>query len=496
MRIHLKYAVAGFIPVLFFMLISVHSVQAASLTPHEERQVASMTEQLRTLISLLNSLKSSFYSSAHAATIAFVQVAAGSINYSNANTCSATFPSETNAGNLIIVGANWADQSITGFISDSQGNVYETAVGPYNWSGTQYRAQLFYAKNTKGGQNTVTLTLSKASEVCEMYIHEYAGIDAVSPLDQNAVAKGISSQTPSSGIKTTTEVNEIIFGYVMSAGSISGAGSGFTARSTYNNNLTEDKIVSSIGSYSVVSDKSNSNWMAMMATFKAGSREPSSSPPPPPSSFDFSLANGGARSVAQGSSVTNTVTPTLVSGASQSVSFSASGLPSGATASFSPISCTPTCTSTMTINAGASTLTGNSTITVSGTVGGISRITSFTLTVNAVFPPPAPPPAPPTPPSSLPETSLGTLAASLQAGKWAELPTNGLTPSLLENSPGFSIAVFADSGSWDPTTHQFFFAGSYHNAPNKFIIYRESDNTWRLGGLADELRLHPAQSRL
>lgn len=105
----------------------------------------------------------------------------------------------------------------------------------------------------------------------------------------------------------------------------------------------------------------------------------------PAPSFNFSLFNGGDKSVTQGSSVTNSVTATLLSGATQSVSFSASGLPSGATASFSPTSCNPTCSTTITISTQVSTPTGNSTITVTGIGGGLSKTTQFTLTVNTSF---------------------------------------------------------------------------------------------------------------
>src|SRR5262249_12084830 len=84
-------------------------------------------------------------------------------------------------------------------------------------------------------------------------------------------------------------------------------------------------------------------------------------PPPPP--FDFSLSSGGNQTVVQGQSVSNTVTATLVSGTAQSVSFSASGLPTGATVAFSPGSCSPTCSSTLTLTTSASTPAGSSTIT-------------------------------------------------------------------------------------------------------------------------------------
>ena len=102
-----------------------------------------------------------------------------------------------------------------------------------------------------------------------------------------------------------------------------------------------------------------------------------------PPSFDFSLSNAGNRSVVQGSSVTSTITATLVSSPTQAVSFTASGLPAGASASFGPASCSPTCNTTMTITASSSTPTGNSTITVTGTGGSVVRTTSFTLTVTA-----------------------------------------------------------------------------------------------------------------
>src|SRR5437870_4745141 len=108
---------------------------------------------------------------------------------------------------------------------------------------------------------------------------------------------------------------------------------------------------------------------------------------PPPQSFDFSLSNGGNKTVVRGQSVSNTITATLVSGTPQSVSFSASGLPTGATASFSPGSCSPTCSPTVTLTTSASTPAGSSTITVTGLAGSLSHTSKFTLTVNATPPP-------------------------------------------------------------------------------------------------------------
>lgn len=125
-------------------------------------------------------------------------------------------------------------------------------------------------------------------------------------------------------------------------------------------------------------------------------------PPPPPPAFDFSLSNGGSRSVTQGSSVSNAISATMVSGTTQAVFFSAAGLPTGSTASFSPTSCSPICTSTLTISTTASTAPGSYSVLVSVTGGSLSRTTSFVLTVNTPVPPPPPPPSPLPPPSPTP----------------------------------------------------------------------------------------------
>ena len=103
--------------------------------------------------------------------------------------------------------------------------------------------------------------------------------------------------------------------------------------------------------------------------------------------FAFNLSNSGDKSVVAGSSVINSISTTLSSGAAQPVSFSVSGLPSGATGSFSSASCSPTCSSTLTIATSGSTSTGNFPITVTSTGGGLTKTTAFSLAVNAAAPP-------------------------------------------------------------------------------------------------------------
>jgi len=104
----------------------------------------------------------------------------------------------------------------------------------------------------------------------------------------------------------------------------------------------------------------------------------STAPPPP----DFSLsASPGSLNVPQGSIGTSTITVNKLNGFNSSVSLSASGLPSGVTASFNPSSTTGT--STLTLSASSTAATGTSTVTITGTSGSLTHSTTVSLTVNA-----------------------------------------------------------------------------------------------------------------
>ena len=97
--------------------------------------------------------------------------------------------------------------------------------------------------------------------------------------------------------------------------------------------------------------------------------------------FDYSMSSSGDRSVNAGSSVTDTISASLVSGAAQAVSFGVSGLPSGATASFSSASCALSCSTVVTISTSGSTPAGSYPVTVTAAGGGMKRSTLFTLSV-------------------------------------------------------------------------------------------------------------------
>lgn len=101
---------------------------------------------------------------------------------------------------------------------------------------------------------------------------------------------------------------------------------------------------------------------------------------PPADDFAMSVSPTSG-STAPGGSVTATVSTTTTSGSAQQVSLSASGLPSGATASFNPSTVTSGGSSTMTIATSASTPPGTYAVTVTGTGSSATRTATYTLTV-------------------------------------------------------------------------------------------------------------------
>ena len=98
---------------------------------------------------------------------------------------------------------------------------------------------------------------------------------------------------------------------------------------------------------------------------------------------DFSIsASPSSGTVTAGGSTTTTVSTATASGSAQTVNLSASGLPSGATATFNPTSVTSGGSSTLTIATSASTPAGTYSVTIKGTGTSASHTTTYTLTVN------------------------------------------------------------------------------------------------------------------
>jgi len=101
---------------------------------------------------------------------------------------------------------------------------------------------------------------------------------------------------------------------------------------------------------------------------------------------DFSLsATPPLRTVLPGGSATYTATVSSLAGFTGTVAFSVTGLPTGATAAFSPTSVTTSGSTTLSISTTASTPAGSYPIAIHGTSGSRVRTVTVTLVVNGDF---------------------------------------------------------------------------------------------------------------
>ncbi|MGO4209965.1 SMP-30/gluconolactonase/LRE family protein [Terriglobus sp. 2YAB30_2] len=99
-----------------------------------------------------------------------------------------------------------------------------------------------------------------------------------------------------------------------------------------------------------------------------------------PSNFSIS-ATPSSQTVTQGNSTTYTTSISAVNGFTGTTSLSVSGLPTGATASFSPTSVAGSGSSTLTVSTATTTPVGTYTLTITGTSGSLTHSATVTLVV-------------------------------------------------------------------------------------------------------------------
>ncbi|MCR4334364.1 MAG: hypothetical protein NUV47_01365 [Patescibacteria group bacterium] len=100
--------------------------------------------------------------------------------------------------------------------------------------------------------------------------------------------------------------------------------------------------------------------------------------------FNYSLSNNGNISVTAGTSGSNLITVTRTAGLTQPVTVSASGLPTGATATFATNGVNPTSNISLSVSTTGNTPVGTHTITITGTSANTpNKTTTFSLVVSA-----------------------------------------------------------------------------------------------------------------
>ena len=270
---------------------------------------------------------------------------------------SLSFPANTAPGDFILVAFDYDTNAVPSSVADSQGNAF-TPVGGQLTSPGGARSRVYYARNITGGPDTVTVTLSANSAWIELYLSEYSGVDPTNPIDVQAGTTGGAGPV-SSGNATTTVAGDVIYGFCL-ADSTCTVGSGFTARSTLNNNLVEDEKAGTPGSYAATGT-SNNGWTMRMVALKPASPGAGAAP-----AITSQTTASGVVGTAFSYQITATNSPT---------SYGATGLPAGLSVN----------TGTGLIS-GTPTTAGTSTVTLSATNAGGTGNAALTLTIN-----PAPP---------------------------------------------------------------------------------------------------------
>jgi chitodextrinase len=206
-----------------------------------------------------------------------------------------TFSAATIAGNLIVVYLIW-DNTGTASVSDSLGNAYVSAVGPTRWTNNSFSVQTFYTINLHGGADSVTATFATAvSSFGILYAHEYSGVLQTKPVDVTAAASGASGPL-NSGSAATTNAVDLLFAGGVSANVVTGPGAGYTARSTLQGNITEDKVVAVNGPNSATASNGGGAWALQMVAFK-GAAGGTLDTTPPTAPTNLSVAGTTASTV-------------------------------------------------------------------------------------------------------------------------------------------------------------------------------------------------------
>jgi len=337
----------------------------------------------------------------------FVQQAASSA-HGSPSSLTLSFSANTLAGDLLLVAFDYNNGATPSAVTDSQGNTFTSARTPLTTPGGSV-SSVYYAKNVKGGADTVMVTLSAASNYLEVYLSEYSGINPTNPIDAQAGASGTAGAA-SSGAATTTVAGDIIYGFCDADWACT-AGSGFTARSTLKSNLVEDMVAGGPGQYAATGT-ANGGWSMLMLALK-----PESGAVPSPTIFSPTTA-GGSVGTPFSYQIRATNGPTA---------FGATGLPQGLSVNNATglISGTPASAATSTVTLSATNASGTGTATLTLTISASTRASFVQQAASSAHA---------NPDSLTLSFSANTLAGDLLLVAFDY--NNGATPSAVTDSQG------------------------------------------------------------
>jgi hypothetical protein len=242
--------------------------------------------------------------------IAFVQSADSGTPVGSATSVSKAFVSLQTAGNLNVVVINLGKNSGTftetiASVTDTQGNIYYPATSldrMTDGGGNGDGLIIYYSPNIYSGSNTITVATSSAVDFFAISILEYSGIGLLNPLDvtSSVILNGLHvSTSASTGFINTTNANDLVIGAFCLFNGPSSSDPDYSVRSNFYTILVQDKIVSSIGSYtSTAVSLNDSGWIGQIVSFKDTSASVST---------DYAIISGDESSVL----TVMTMTPSL-----------------------------------------------------------------------------------------------------------------------------------------------------------------------------------------
>lgn len=188
----------------------------------------------------------------------------------------------TIAGNTGVVCVAGFDTTATFSVTATGATFSSVETATNNSAPSPVKAQIFVAQNLPAGIVQVTGN-STTSQQFGVIFAEYSGLLTAGVVDQHTSGTGVSN-SPSAGPVTTTTNDAVLVGCMGAWNPLSITESGLFVNRQHPNTqlLYEDRIVATIGAYSVTALLGSSQpWAMAFATFK-GIVGPPPPPPPPP----------------------------------------------------------------------------------------------------------------------------------------------------------------------------------------------------------------------
>ena len=246
------------------------------------------------------------------------------------------------------------------------------------------------------GHLRVTVT---SSQVTVDYVRAFlagSGTNGQVAYSYSMTGSGSSGSTPDFSISTTTNSQTVVQGGSTSYTANIGAANGFSSVVSLSVSGLPAGASGTFSPASITGSGNSSLSVATKSTTPAGSytltitgtsgslthsTTVTLTVNPSP---DFSLsATPSSQTVVRGNSTSYTATIAAANGFNSAVSLSVTGLPTGATGTFSPTSVTGSGSSTLNVTAASTTTAGSYTLTIKGTSGSLSHTASVTLVVSA-----------------------------------------------------------------------------------------------------------------